>query len=85
MNGVAQHGVDERKSHFAINNSSSNNNSRGVVIRHPNAKGVGQTVTENPGAPPSAAQRAWMDSPVRHGATVSTLTIILKQRMPGNW
>ena len=76
MNGVSQHGVDERNNHFANNNSSNlqnnSNNNRGVLIRHANARNVQAGVNEHLGAPPSSTGRAWMESPNKLTSNVSS-------------
>lgn len=61
MNGVAQHGVDERKQHLANNSKMPGGSNRGMVIRHPNARSTTPGVRE--GGPPSVTQRAWTGSP----------------------
>ncbi|KAH3846964.1 hypothetical protein DPMN_089273 [Dreissena polymorpha] len=72
VNGVAQHGVDERRNHFGMNNNNNTGSVNGgfgakksVVIRHPNARPLTDTGTEGHGAPPNSTQRAWTDSPSR--------------------
>ena len=59
---MAQHGVDERKQHFASNNNN-NAGSRNMVIRHPNARTNASGVHDQSALPPSVTQRAWTGSP----------------------
>ncbi|KAL4238851.1 hypothetical protein ACF0H5_003558 [Mactra antiquata] len=62
-NGVAQHGVDERKHHFANPNPNPTSN-RGMVIRHPNARtSIPNSQDQHPTHPPTVTQRAWTASP----------------------
>ncbi|XP_052768318.1 uncharacterized protein LOC128208772 isoform X1 [Mya arenaria] len=60
VNGVAQHGVDERRTHLGAGGY------RGGVIRHPNARPLTQPTQESPGAPPTSAHRAWTGSPLNN-------------------
>ncbi|WAR20565.1 hypothetical protein MAR_002403 [Mya arenaria] len=59
VNGVAQHGVDERRTHLGAGGY------RGGVIRHPNARPLTQPTQESPGAPPTSAHRAWTGKRLR--------------------